>query len=287
MGQVGQEDGRNCKNKKVKESEETDMKKRVMITVIILAMAIVGAGCGAKSNSSETAQAETTVKEEKKEVTKSNKQDINTDEINNSNMESEDTMQEEDSTETSDMSIAKQENTSKNVSTKEENKTTAVENNSGKSNNTQSSKNKTDNTTTAKNNSESGKNNDSQQNTSTTTTTNNSQATHTHTWQHIEATGHYETVVVQSAWDEEVPVYEDVERDICNVCGKDITALGVTGISAHSEAHALAYEGSGWHSEVRTEQTGIKIVHHEPVTEQHWIQDSPAYDRCTTCGETK
>lgn len=257
-----------------------------MITGIILAMAITGIGCGAKSNSSEATQAETTVKEEKEETAKSNKQDTNTNDINNSNIGSEDLIQDEDSTETNDMSIAKQENTSKNVSTKEENKTTAVENNSGKSNNTQSSKNKTDNTTTAKNNSESGKNNDSQQNTSTTTTTNtnNSQATHTHTWQHIEATGHYETVIIQDAWDEQVSVYENVEHTICNVCGAELT---LKNISAHQEAHILAYEGSGWHSEWSYEQIGTKTVHHDAVTEQKWIQDTQAYDKCTTCGEVK
>lgn len=267
------------------ESEETDMKKRVMITGIILAMAIVGTGCGAKNNSSETAQAKTTVKEEKKEVAKSNKQNTNIDEINNSNIESEDTMQDEDSTETNDMSIAKQENTSKNVSTKEENKTTAVENNSGKSNNTQSSKNKTDNTTTAKNNSESRKNNDSQQNTSTPIT--NSQETHTHTWQHIEATGHYETVVVQSAWDEEVPVYKTIEVTRCSACNADISNWTNADIDSHMYQHMLSGENGGYYSKGENVQIATNTISHAAITEKRWVQDSPAYDRCTTCGEVK
>lgn len=282
MGQVGQEDGRNCKNKKVKESEETDMKKRVMITGIILAMAIVGAGCGAKSNSSETAQAETTVKEEKKEVTKSNKRDINTDEINNSNIDSEDTMQEEDSTETSDMSAGKQESndsakSSKDVAKTADKKAATV---------TTGSNTTTNNTTAAESNTE--KNNNTQQNTNSSnnnssTQTESTQATHTHTWQHIEANGHYETVIVQEAWDEEAPVYENVAHSICNVCGADVTG----NTASHAEAHALAYEGSGHHTEWRYEQTRTQTVHHAAVTEQRWVQDSSAYDRCTTCGEIK
>lgn len=255
-----------------------------MITVIILAMAIAGTGCGAKSNSSEAAQAETTVKEEKEETAKSNKQDINTNDINNSDIDSEDLIQGEGE---SDTNTTKNEvsndsaKSSKDASTTTDKKAATVTTGS----NTATNNPTTNNTTASKNNSESGKNNDSQQNTSTPTT--NSQATHTHTWQHIEATGHYETVVVQSAWDEEVPVYKQLEIAVCNVCNSDLTNLSDEEFAEHQRKHALAYEGSGWHSEVRTEQSGTQIVHHSAVTEQRWVQDSPAYDRCTTCGEVK
>lgn len=258
------------------------MKKRVMITGIILAMAIAGTGCGAKSNSSEAAQAKTTVKEEKKEVTKSNKQDINTDEINNSNTDGENLIQDGNE---SDINTTQNEVSNDSAkSSKDASKTTdkkVVKANS-ESNTTSSRNTTTNNTTTAKNNSESGKSNNNNQSTTTNSNT-NSQAIHTHTWQHIEATGHYETVVVQDAWDEEAPVYENVEHTICNVCGADVTGNA----SAHSKAHALAYEGSGWHSEWKYEQTRTQTVHHAAVTEQRWVQDSSAYDRCTTCGETK
>ncbi len=268
------------------------MKKRVMITVIILAMAIAGTGCGAKSNSSEAAQAETTVKEEKEETVKSNKQDINTDEINtneintneinNGNTASEDLIQGEGE---SDTNTTKNEvsndsaKSSKDASTTTDKKAATV---------TTGSNTTTNNTTAAESNS--GKNNNTQQNTNSSSSNNNSstqtestQATHTHTWQHIEATGHYETVIVQEAWDEEAPVYENVAHSICNVCGADVTG----NTASHAEAHALAYEGSGHHTEWRYEQTGTQTVHHNAVTEQKWIQDSQAYDKCTTCGEIK
>lgn len=110
------------------------------------------------------------------------------------------------------------------------------------------------------------------------------QTSHTHTWVHVEATGHYETVVIQDAWDEEVPVYGNVEHTICNVCGAELTR---DNFGSHDEAHALAGEGSGWHSEWRYEQTGMQKVHHDAVTEQRWVQDSPAYDVCSGCGATK
>ena len=109
------------------------------------------------------------------------------------------------------------------------------------------------------------------------------QTAHTHTWVHVEATGHYETVVVQDAWDEEVPVYENVAHDICNQCGADITG----NTTEHNMKHALAYEPGGWHTEWRYEQTGTQKVHHDAITEQRWVQDSPAYDVCSGCGATK
>ena len=113
------------------------------------------------------------------------------------------------------------------------------------------------------------------------------QTAHTHTWVHVEATGHYETVVVQDAWDEEVPVYENVAHDICNVCGADITNLSESDVTNHMYNHMVCGENAGWHTEWRYEQAGTQKVHHEAVTEQRWVQDSPAYDVCSGCGATK
>lgn len=110
------------------------------------------------------------------------------------------------------------------------------------------------------------------------------QPIHTHTWVHVDAAGHYETVTIQAAWDEEVPVYENVEHTICNVCGEELT---MDNYISHGKAHALAGEGSGYHSEWRYEQTGTQIVHHDAVIENRWVQDSPAYDVCSGCGATK
>ena len=107
---------------------------------------------------------------------------------------------------------------------------------------------------------------------------------HTHNWVHHDATGHYETVTVQEAWDEEVPVYEDVAYDICNVCGAELTTENVT---EHTKKHALAGEGGGWHTEWRYEPTGTNTVHHDAVTEQCWVQDAAAYDQCSGCGAVR
>lgn len=106
---------------------------------------------------------------------------------------------------------------------------------------------------------------------------------HQHTWVHVDATGHNETVVVQAAWDEQVPVYEEREFSICNVCGEDIT--GHT--TEHGKAHMLAGEGGGYHSDWRQVQTGTQTVHHDAVTEQRWVQDTSAYDVCSGCGATR
>ena len=110
------------------------------------------------------------------------------------------------------------------------------------------------------------------------------QPAHTHTWVHIDTIGHYETVVIQAAWDEEVPVYENVEHCICNVCGAELTN---DNINEHQKQHILAYEGSGWHSEWRYEKISTEIIHHDAVTEERWVEDEPAYDICSGCGATK
>lgn len=105
---------------------------------------------------------------------------------------------------------------------------------------------------------------------------------HEHNWTaitntvHHEATGHYETQVVQAAYDE--PIYEN--RTICT-CGSDITG--------NVSVHYVDCEGS---YSVKKVQTGTK--HHEAVTKQVWVQDSAAWDetvtighKCSGCGKTK
>lgn len=79
-------------------------------------------------------------------------------------------------------------------------------------------------------------------------------------------------IVDQAAWDETVsePIYEQVERCICNGCGTDIT----NNIDAHLESQMLAgnMACSGYHSEWQTIQTGTNsyVVHHDEVG--HWEQ---------------
>ena len=71
-------------------------------------------------------------------------------------------------------------------------------------------------------------------------------------------------VVDRASWVETIPVYESVERSVCNICGADIT--GST--SAHNKQHMLAGEGSGYHSEVRQAKIGEETIEHPE--EGHW-----------------
>lgn len=71
-------------------------------------------------------------------------------------------------------------------------------------------------------------------------------------------------VVDRAAWVETIPVYESVERSVCNICDADIT--GST--SAHNKQHMLAGEGSGYHSEVRQVKVGEETIEHRE--EGHW-----------------
>ena len=102
--------------------------------------------------------------------------------------------------------------------------------------------------------------------------------------------GHNEQVLVQAAYDEQVPITEMKAHDICNVCGADIT----NNVTAHTKAHALAYEGGGWHTEWKEEVTGYQTVHHDAVYETRYVVDSPATTKqelagykCSGCGKTK
>lgn len=106
--------------------------------------------------------------------------------------------------------------------------------------------------------------------------------------------GHNEQVLVQAAYDEQVPQYQDVERQICSACGADITDLGQAGISAHIKAHALAGECGGYYSKISQVLIGYQTIHHDAVYETKYVVDSPATTKqeltgykCSSCGKTK
>lgn len=68
----------------------------------------------------------------------------------------------------------------------------------------------------------------------------------------------------KAAWTKSVPVYSTVEASICNICGQDVTG----NTSTHAKAHMKAGEGSGRHSEVRSEITRYSTVSY--TEEGHW-----------------
>ena len=125
---------------------------------------------------------------------------------------------------------------------------------------------------------------------------NSKPAEHTHNWVaqyktvNVPEQGHNEQVLVQAAYDEQVPITEMKEHSICNQCGADITGDPW----GHNKQHALNYEAGGFHSEWIEEVTGYKTVHHDAVYETRYVVDSPATTKqeltgykCSSCGKTK
>lgn len=125
-------------------------------------------------------------------------------------------------------------------------------------------------------------------NTGSTDTANGNQdkeEEHQHSWTpvyttvHHEESGHYETVTIQAAYDEQEMMWETV----CNVCGRRGGDVPEHIIWDHNN------EGS-YHSE--QVPTG-NVIHHDAVTEQKWVVDSPSYDEqvishyVCSCGQTR
>ena len=189
----------------------------------------------------------------------------------------------EDSAKTEDEK--KDESEVKQEEKKEEKKEeTAKADTSNKSNTSESKKNNT-----ASTGSSSNKNNSSSSSSKPTE--------HTHNWVaqyktvNVPEKGHNEQVLVQAAYDEQVPITEMKEHSICNQCGADITADPW----GHLEQSAVnGGNCGGYHSEWRETVVGYKTVHHEAVYETRYVVDSPATTKqeltgykCSGCGKTR
>lgn len=177
---------------------------------------------------------------------------------------------------------------------------TAKADSSNKSNTSESKKDNTASTTNTSSNKNNTGSSSKPSNNNSSNSNNSKPAEHTHNWVaqyktvNVPEKGHNEQVLVQAAYDEQVPQYKDVERQICSACGVDITDLGQAGISAHIKAHALAGENGGYHSEVRQVLIGYTTIHHDAVYETRYVVDSPATTKqeltgykCSGCGKTK
>jgi len=191
------------------------------------------------------------------------------------------------------------------VKQEEKKEETAKTDSSNKSNTSESKKDNTASTThtsSNKNNTNSSKPSNSGSNNSGTSkpsnnsgsnSSNSKPAEHTHNWVaqyktvNVPEKGHNEQVLVQAAYDEQVPITEMKEFSICNQCGADITGRYIE--------HFEANDGcSGYHSEWREVVTGYKTVHHDAVYETRYVVDSPATTKqeltgykCSSCGKTK
>ena len=184
------------------------------------------------------------------------------------------------------------------VKQEEKKEETAKADSSNKSNASESKKDNTASTT----NTSSNKNNTSSSKPSNSSNSSNSNsskpAEHTHNWVaqyktvNVPEKGHNEQVLVQAAYDEQVPITEMRAHDICNQCGADLTG---TDIPAHMENSYLnGGNCGGHHTEWRETVVGYKTVHHEAVYETRYVVDSPATTKqeltgykCSGCGKTK
>lgn len=173
------------------------------------------------------------------------------------------------------------------VKQEEKKEETAKTNSSNKSNTSESKKENTTATTNTSSKPSSKPSNSSSNNSGTSKPSNNSgsnsssskPAEHTHDWVAVTET---RTVVDQPAYDEQVPVTEMKEHEICNQCGADLTGLD---IDAHfKNSYFNGGNCGGFHSEWREEVTGYQTVHHDAVTHTETV--TTGY-RCSTCGATK
>ena len=174
---------------------------------------------------------------------------------------------------------------------------TAKADTSNKSNSSESKKNNTASTNSSSNKNNTGSSSKPSNNNSSNSSS-SKPAEHTHNWVaqyktvNVPEKGHNEQVLVQAAYDEQVPITEMKAHSICNQCGADLTGLD---IDAHfKNSYFNGGDCGGYHTEWREDVTGYKTVHHDAVYETRYVVDSPATTKqeltgykCSGCGKTK
>lgn len=175
-----------------------------------------------------------------------------------------------------------------NSSESKKNNTASTNSSSNKNNSSSSSSKPSSKPSNSSNNSSSSK----PSNNNGSSSNNSKPAEHKHDWVaqyktvNVPEKGHNEQVLVQAAYDEQVPITEMKEFSICNDCGADITGF--------ASDHILNGTCRRYHSEWREVVTGYQTVHHEAVYETRYVVDSPATTKqeltgykCSGCGKTK
>ena len=190
----------------------------------------------------------------------------------------------------------KKEETSKSNTSESKKDNTASTSSSSNKNNSSSNSSKP---SSKPSNSSSNNSNSSKPSNNNGSNSNNSKpAEHTHNWVaqyktvNVPEKGHNEQVLVQAAYDEQVPITEMRAFDICSTCGAELTSATA---SAHVKNHMINGEDKGgWHTEWREVVTGYNTVHHDAVYETRYVVDSPATTKqeltgykCSSCGKTK
>lgn len=184
------------------------------------------------------------------------------------------------------------------VKQEEKKEETAKADSSNKSNTSESKKNNTASTTNTSSNKNNTGSSSKPSNNNSSNSNNSKPAEHTHNWVaqyktvNVPEKGHNEQVLVQAAYDEQVPITEMKAHDICSSCGADLTG---TDISSHVYQHVINEDDKGGHfTEWRETVVGYKTVHHDAVYETRYVVDSPATTKqeltgykCSGCGKTK
>lgn len=266
-------------------------KKAITIGFIVLILIIIILLLTRCSNSVETQN--TSIKTDK--TTEKAKKKTTTKKIESTSSQKSEVKQEEKKEEKKEETAKADTSNKSNSSESKKDNTASTSSSSNKNNSSSSSSKPSSKPSNSSNNSSSSK----PSNNNGSSSNNSKPAEHKHEWVaqyktvNVPEKGHNEQVLVQAAYDEQVPQYKDVERQICSACGVDITDLGQAGISAHIKAHALAGENGGYHSEVRQVLIGYTTIHHDAVYETKYVVDSPATTKqeligykCS-CGKTK
>lgn len=193
----------------------------------------------------------------------------------------------------------KKEETAKADSSNKSNTSESKKNNTASTSNSSSNKNNSSSSNSKPSSKPSNSSNSSSSKPSNNNSSNSSKpAEHTHNWVaqyktvNVPEKGHNEQVLVQAAYDEQVPITEMRAHDICNQCGADLTG---TDIPAHMENSYLnGGNCGGHHTEWRETVVGYKTVHHDAVYETKYVVDSPATTKqeltgykCSGCGKAK
>ncbi len=192
----------------------------------------------------------------------------------------------------------KKEETAKADSSNKSNTSESKKGNTASTTNTSSNKNNTSSSSKPSNSSSNNSSSSKPSNNSGSNSNNSKPAEHTHNWVaqyktvNVPEKGHNEQVLVQAAYDEQVPITEMKAHDICSSCGADLTG---TDISSHVYQHMINGDDKGGHyTEWRETVVGYKTVHHDAVYETRYVVDSPATTKqeltgykCSSCGKTK
>lgn len=192
----------------------------------------------------------------------------------------------------------KKEETAKADSSNKSNTSESKKNNTASTSNSSSNKNNSSSSSSKPSSKPSNSSNSSSSKPSNNNSSNSSKpAEHTHNWVaqyktvNVPEKGHNEQVLVQAAYDEQVPITEMKAYSICSTCGADITG----NTSAHVKNHVMIGDDKGgYYTEWRETVVGYNTVHHDAVYETRYVVDSPATTKqeltgykCSGCGKTK